>query len=143
MTDRIPITDRELLNTWHDIPVDRYKPQASDSTKSDETKYNKYAVKAVRLAELAVEAKLRVTIAGGVKVSQRYQTLFYGLKKNHPHNAALVHPLTFLVRRVAYAGIIIFLYNKPLFASLLLMASSILILCWVLTVSQWEHSLIN
>ena len=38
--------------------------------------------------------------------SDRYSTLWLGLKKNHERNVAIVHPMIFLVRRVAYAMLI-------------------------------------
>ena len=46
-----------------------------------------------------------------MEVNSRYKTVFYGLRKNHPHNAALVHPMTFLLRRIAYAAIIVFMFD--------------------------------
>ena len=38
-----------------------------------------------------------------------YKTLFYGLRRNHPHNVAVLHPLLFCLRRVLYAVAVIFL----------------------------------
>ena len=46
---------------------------------------NKYTVEVARKAQLMVEAKIRVTLAGQVRNNPRYETLFTGLKKNHPH----------------------------------------------------------
>ena len=51
--------------------------------------------------------------------------------------------MTFLLRRVAYAAIIIFMFDRPFFGTLLLTAMSMLVLSWVLSESQWEHGLIN
>ena len=51
--------------------------------------------------------------------------------------------MTFLLRRVAYAAIIIFMFNRPFFGTMLLIAVSMFALSWVLSESQWEHGLIN
>ena len=104
---------------------------------------SKYVVELARKAQLSVEAQIRVTLEGQVSCNPRYETIFYGLKKNHPHNVALVHPMFFLLRRIIYAAIIIFLYSRPFFASLALMVLSFGILGYVICEKQWEVSLIN
>ena len=105
---------------------------------------SKYVVDLAMLAQLTVEAKLRVTLAGQVKLfSNRYETVFTGLKKNHPHAVALVQPIGFLIRRIIFAVIIIFLYPYPLFATLSLLTFQLLILGFLLTEYPWETTLLN
>ena len=108
-----------------------------------ETKSHKYAIEAHRKAKLLVEAKIRVVLQGHVKLNPRYNTIFTGLKKNHPHNIALLHPLFFLARRIAYAAIIIFLHSKPYFAALALLFLTLACFSFVLIYHQWESSIIN
>ena len=52
---------------------------------------------------------MRNKIAERVQVSNFYRTLFYGLKWNHEHNVAMVNPLAFVLRRVLYALVIVFM----------------------------------
>jgi hypothetical protein len=104
---------------------------------------NKYVVKAARKAQILVQAQLRITLETQVKVNRRYETLFYGLKKNHPHNCALIHPMAFLLRRIVYTMVIVFMFHKPFFGSMILLAISLSILGYVICESQWEDSLIN
>ena len=92
---------------------------------------------------MTVQAQARISVESQVRVNRRYQTLFYGLKKNHPHNAAIVHPLAFLLRRVIYAVIIIFMFDRPFAGSLILMGMSLAFLCYVLCEAQWEDNLMN
>lgn len=73
----------------------------------------------------------------------RYETLFTGLKKNHPHQVALLHPLFFLLRRIIYAAIIIFLYRWPLFSAVALIYLTLLCAGFVINYHHWESSLIN
>ena len=40
--------------------------------------------------DLKNEARLRVQLEGEVKADNAYKTLFYGLKRNHEHNVAIV-----------------------------------------------------
>ena len=96
-----------------------------------------------RRAQLIVEAQVRVALAGQVKTNPRYQTLFYGLKKNHPHNVALVHPMFFLLRRILFAAVIVFLYDRSFFAVLTLLLISLGILTFAVCEKQWENGLIN
>ena len=56
---------------------------------------------------IKLESARRVKLSEQVTLRQSYKTLFYGLKKNHPHNVAIVHPLLFLLRRIIYAIVIV------------------------------------
>ena len=67
-------------------------------------------------------AQVVVKLESEVKVSQRYETLFYGLRRNHPHNATVLYPLAFLLRRIAFAVIVLFCISIPMIGAYLL--------CW-------------
>ena len=94
---------------------------------------SKYGLELARKAQLIVEAQVRVTIESQVYLNPRYETVFEGLKKNHPHNVALVHPMSFLLRRIVYAVIIIFLFDLPYIAASILIVISVCILAYVIT----------
>lgn len=67
-----------------------------------------------------------------VKVRPAYQTLFYGLKENHAHNVAIVHPLAFFLRRVFYALIVVKLAEETaLSGAFLLLASCLATTCFL------------
>ena len=55
------------------------------------------------------EAQLRLRLEDLVDVNERFSTLFLGLKLNTAHNSAIVEPLLFMIRRLIFAGAIIFL----------------------------------
>ena len=71
-------------------------------------------------ALMTVEARIRIKLESLVRPSKRYRTLFYGLKRNHPHSAALVHPLVFLLRRIVYSSIVLFMIQLPLMGAYML-----------------------
>jgi len=95
-----------------------------------------------RVAQKAVEARIRLELESLVKVSDRYKTLFYGLKRNHPHSAAVVHPLLFLIRRLIYAAIAIFCLSVPIVGVYILSFICVAMISYVLVEQQWEDSLI-
>ena len=57
-------------------------------------------------------AEIRVQLEGSVQVSQYYRTLYYGLKMNQVHYAAVVHSLAFVLRRVLYSLVIVFMVGE-------------------------------
>ena len=57
--------------------------------------------------KIKLEAERRVQLQSQVQLSNSYKTLFYGLKKNDPHNVAIVQPLSFMLRRIIYAMVIV------------------------------------
>ena len=91
---------------------------------------------------MKVEAQLRVRLEGIVKVSSRYGTLFNGLRRNHPHKAAIVYPVTFLMRRLFYSIVIIFMAQLPVVGAFLLSIVCIFMIAFVVVEKQWEDSLI-
>ena len=92
---------------------------------------------------MATQAKLAVILEGRVRVSKRYETLFLGLRKNHPHNCALVHPLAFLLRRLVFAAIIVFMFHMPFFATMILLVLNFGLLAYAVVERQWEDALTN
>ena len=89
-----------------------------------------------------MEAKIRLELESLVKVSQRYKTLFLGLKLNHPHSAAIVHPLVFLLRRIIYSAIALFCLTVPVVGAFILSFICVLMITYILVEQQWEDSLI-
>ena len=67
-----------------------------------------------------------------MQISQRYRTLHYGLKRNHERNVAVVHPLMFILRRVVYALVIVFMEELMVFGVLVVMASCLIMLAYAL-----------
>lgn len=84
-------------------------------------------------------------LEGTVQVSPAYRTLYYGLKKNHVHGAAVVHPLAFVLRRLLYALIIVFMVGevKAFFGALMLTLTSLAMLLFVASEHQWETTMLN
>ena len=104
---------------------------------------DKYVLDATRKATLAVEAKIKLILEDTVHINPRFKTIFSGLKKNHAHNVALVHPMSFLIRRVVYAALVIFMFDMPLFVALILLLASHCFLAFVIVEKLWEDSIIN
>lgn len=75
--------------------------------------------------------------------SARYDTLWLGLKKNHERNVALVHPISFLARRVAYAFLITALASHQYTNVLGFMMMSLAMLAYACYEHQWEHWLVD
>ena len=67
-----------------------------------------------------------------MQISQRYRTLQYGLKRNHERNVAVVHPLMFILRRLVYALVIVFMEEFMVFGVLVVMASCLIMLAYAL-----------
>ena len=78
-----------------------------------------------------------------VKIDPRYATLFTGLKLNHPHNVAIAHPLAFLLRRVLFAFVIVFMPSQPQIGAVLLLMTCVGMLCFVLTEDYWKDRIIT
>ena len=93
----------------------------------------KYVVDTTKLAQLVVQAHVKLVLEGQVISNPRYKTVFEGLKKNHAHNVALVHPLAFLLRRIVFSAIIVFMYSMPYAASLILLLLTMAMLAYVIT----------
>ena len=65
-------------------------------------------------------------------MSNFYRTLFYGLKCNHEHNVAVVHPLAFVLRRILYALVIVFMVKQNvLFGALIMLVTCLVMIVFV------------
>ena len=82
-------------------------------------------------------------LSSEVECNPRYKTLFYGLKKNHPQNVAVLYPTLFLMRRVIYVVVILFLTQIPFMAVIIMMLTCLAMLALVFNSAQWEDSIIN
>ena len=99
-----------------------------------------------RLHEMAIkhEASKRVQIAEQVQPTAWHSTLFYGLKLNHPHNIALVQPLSFVLRRVLFALLITNSTGESaLFSAGVLQLTCLFMLAMVCSEVPWVDSLSN
>lgn len=98
--------------------------------------------RAVLQAKMVYEARVRVHLESTTPVKKRYSALFNGLRKNHPNNAAVIHPLTFMLRRIVYAAIAIFMLQLPIIGTYILCLICIAVLAYTFIEQQWEDSLI-
>lgn len=78
-----------------------------------------------------------------IKKSQRYKTLFYGLRLNHPRNVALVFPVLDTMRRLIYALSIVFLADVPLVGVWILLGGTLGMLVFAMTELPWKQPIIN
>ena len=92
-----------------------------------------------------MEAKRRVELEESVIVNSAYKTLFYGLKRNHTHHMAVIHPITFIVRRVLFAVILLHMQgeNVAFFGALMLLFGCMAILAIVSLEAQFIQRVIN
>ena len=81
------------------------------------------------------EAHIRVKFADRMKTPQHYRTLFFGLKHNHERNVAIIHPLMFLLRRIIYALVIVFMDEVMYYGVFVVMLSCLTMLAFALT--EW------
>ena len=75
-----------------------------------------------------------------------YRTLFYGLKVNHPHNVAILHPLAFILRRILYSMVIVLMSREEelvFFGVLMILLTCLFFGYLILLESAWEDSLIS
>ena len=84
-------------------------------------------------------AQLKLSLEDKVKVSGRYSTLFSGLKLNTEHNTAITQPLLYLLRRVYYAFVIVFMCYMPQVALMTLMVFCVGMLAFTITEKPWKH----
>ena len=93
--------------------------------------------------EMKKRAKISVEIALTVKEPAHYKTLFYGLKRNHPRNVAVVHPLMYMARRIIFAFMIVFMDKVELWNVVLFIACTLTMLAYALSENQWRSRVIN
>ena len=87
---------------------------------------------------------MRIKLAERVEISNFYRTLFYGLKWNHEHNVALVQPLAFVLRRILYALVIVFMVEQNvIFGALIMLITCLIMLVFVVQEAPWEDRFVN
>jgi len=84
------------------------------------------------------EVLLRLKLEDLVDVSKRYETIFLGLKLNTAHNSAVTQPLAFMIRRIVYAALIVFMPHLPQVATIALLGMCLLMLAFSLNEKQWK-----
>ena len=91
------------------------------------------------------QAQIRAQLEASAQVSNYYSTLYYGMIKNHPHGAATVYPLLFVLRRIAYALVIVLMVDgiRPYFGALILTLTSLFVLMFIAIEAHWEQRMIN
>jgi len=104
---------------------------------SDKIRFNRKEAFKQAVKEKIPEAELNIAFERELYKTRhpRFKTLYYGLKMNHPHYVALVHPVVFLLRRILFATIIVFMVNFMVYNILgvfLLMLTCFLMLGYVL-----------
>lgn len=93
--------------------------------------------------EMKREANLRLRLEELVEVSPRYVTIFQGLKLNTAHNSAVMEPLSYFLRRLIYAALIVFMPHLPQIQTLILLAVCFATLVFTVVEKPWLHSEMN
>ena len=80
------------------------------------------------------EAEKRVALEAQVHVNLAYKTLYLGLRRNQDHSMAVVHPVTFTLRRLLYAVIIVHMQggNLTFFGTMIMLITCLVMLGLVL-----------
>lgn len=99
------ITSERVLTTERNLQTERGLMTEQDCADEDHI--------IASLMKSRKEARLRLQLEDLVDVNPRYETLFTGLKLNQPRNSAVVQPFTFIVRRILYAALIVFMPHLP------------------------------
>ena len=76
-------------------------------------------------------------------MSQRYKTIFLGLKKNHPRNTAIVYPALFMVRRWLYVVSILMCVNYRMLGLYITLYASSIVFAYSLVEHPFEDYLLN
>lgn len=74
-----------------------------------------------------------------VQTSPRYETIFSGLKLNTAHNSAVMEPLSFMIRRIIYAALIVFTPHLPQVATLALTSICVVMMVYSCNEKQWKE----
>lgn len=83
------------------------------------------------------EARRRLKLEDATQPYSGYKTLFYGLKKGHERNVAIVHPLMYFLRRIIYALVIVFMDEIPIWGVVITMVCCLIMLAYALHEKQW------
>lgn len=95
---------------------------------------------------MRAEAKLRIAFEEQARTNKRYKTVFLGLKLNAEHGSTVMQPIGFLLRRLIYASLIVFIPNEPFISGLLLLCLSTIALLFTIVEKPWKdlnhHSMV-
>ena len=130
--DEPVVTERGTLETARGFVPKQLDVKQTEAEKREE-EYELMMQKAHKLAQL------KLSLEDKVKVSGRYSTLFSGLKLNTEHNTAITQPLLYLLRRVYYAFVIVFMCHMPQVALMTLMVFCVGMLAFTITEKPWKH----
>jgi len=125
------------------IELQEESDNEEDTTEEKSSFFCKYKIDGGRYEQILMEAKSRIQLEDKAVTNKRFKTLFNGLKRNHEHNAGVVYPVIFVIRRLAYAFTLVFLYEWPYLATLSLMILTLFVLAYILVERPWEFSLIG
>lgn len=89
------------------------------------------------------EAELRLKLESLVQLNERYKTLFDSLKLNTAHNSAILEPFLFMLRRMIYSALIIFMPHLPQIATSLLLIACLVIMAFTLIEKPWSTPEMN
>jgi hypothetical protein len=70
-------------------------------------------------------------------------TLHYGLKKNHPRNVAIVHPMMYLFRRIIFTLAVLLLDKTDVVGTMCIFVCTIAMLVYAIHERQWNNPLHN
>lgn len=113
------------------IQVEKDKKASKNSELSDKHRSEDSIIAMNKWAKR--EAHIRVKFADRMKTPQQYKTLFYGLRHNHERNVAVIHPLMFMLRRIIYALVIVFMDKVMYYGVFIVMLSCLAMLAFACT----------
>lgn len=96
-----------------------------------------------RMDEVKEAARCKLSIEAEIKLNPRFATLCDGLKKNHAHAVALVYPMIYLLRRVLFTCLVLYMQQYAYTSIHILIATSLAMITFALTESPWEDRLIG
>ena len=88
-------------------------------------------------------ARCKLSIEAEIKLNPRFATLCEGLKKNHAHAVALVYPVIYLLRRILFTCLIIYMQQYAYTCVHILIFTSLTMMAFALTETPWEDRLIG
>ena len=122
----------EALTTERNIQTDRGMITENNAAGNDESKDIE------SMNKIKKEVQLKLKLEDLVDVNPRYQTIFEGLKLNTAHNSAVMQPLAFMLRRILYAALIVFIPHLPQVATIALISACVLMLAFSVNERQWK-----
>ena len=90
-------------------------------------------------------AKIRVELESEVEINPAYRTLYYGLRMNHVHHASTIYPILFIMRRILYSLIIVYMVGevKAFFGAFMLTLTSLTEAVFVAIEAPWKLPMFN